>query len=94
MTLQDIQTKAEKINNKSDTLRWGSCLDSDTLVLVCGHPSVKSLSGHVLYFIATEKEGKVTIRSEFEGEVVSSIHVLVAAQAVDFILKSLKEVFK
>lgn len=46
--LRDIQTKAEKINNKSDTLRWGSCLDSDTLVLVCGHPSVKSLSGHVL----------------------------------------------
>lgn len=55
---------------------------------------MKSLSGHVLYFIATEKEGKVTIRAEFEGEVVSSIHVLVAAQAVDFILKNLKEVLQ
>ena len=94
MTLQEIQQKAVKINNRSDTLRWGSCLDSDTLVLVCGHPSVKSLRGHVLYFIVTEKDGKVTIRAEFEGEVVSSIHVLVAAQAVDFILKNLKEVFQ
>ena len=92
--LRDIQTKAEKINNKSDTLSWGSYLDSDTLVLVCGHPSIPSMNRHVLYFIATEKEGKVTIRAEFEGEVVSSIHVLVAAQAVDFILKNLKEVFK
>lgn len=75
-------------------MRWGSCLEKETLVLVCGHPSVPSLNRHVLYFVAVEKEGKVTIRSEFEGEVVSSIHVLVAAQAVDFILKNLKEVFK
>lgn len=49
--LQEIQQKAMKINNKSDTLRWGSCLEQETLVLV-------------------------------------------AAQAVDFILKYLKEVFK
>lgn len=92
--LQEIQTKAVKINNRSDTLRWGSCLKHETLVLVCGHPSVPSLNRHVLYFVAIEKEGKVTIRAEFCGEVLSSIHVLVAAQAVDFILKYLKEVFK
>lgn len=92
--LQEIQQKAMKINNKSDTLRWGSCLEKETLVLVCGHPSVKALNRSVLYFVAIEKEGKVTIRAEFHGEVLSSIHVLVAAQAVDFILKYLKEVFK
>lgn len=92
--LQEIQQKAMKINNKSDTLRWGSCLEKEKLVLVCGHPSVPSLNRNVLYFVAVEKEGKVTIRAEFCGEVLSSIHVLVAAQAVDFILKYLKEVFK
>lgn len=92
--LQEIQQKAMKINNRSDTLRWGSCLKHETLVLVCGHPSVPSLNRHVLYFVAVEKEDKVTIRAEFCGEVLSSIQVLVAAQAVDFILKYLKEVFK
>lgn len=92
--LQEIQQKAVKIKNKSDTLRWGSHIEHETLVLVCGHPSVKTLNRHVLYFVAIEKEGKVTIRAEFRGEVLSSIHVLVAAQAVDFILKYLKEVFK
>lgn len=92
--LQEILQKVVKINNRSDTLRWGSCLKHETLVLVCGHPSVPSLSRHVLYFVAVEKEGKVTIRAEFCGEVLSSIHILVAAQAVDFILKNLKEVFK
>lgn len=75
-------------------MRWGSCLEKETLVLVCGHPSVPSLSRHLLYFVAVEKEGKVTIRAEFCGKVLSSIYVFVAAQAVDFILKYLKEVFK
>lgn len=92
--LQEIQQKAVRINNNSDTLRWGSYLEQETLVLVCGHLSVPSLNRHVLYFVAIEKEGKVTIRAEFRGEVLSSIHILVAAQAVDFILKYLKEVFK
>lgn len=92
--LQEIQQKAVKINNKSNTLRWGSCLEENTFVLVCGHPSVSSMNGSVLYFVATYEQGKVSIRSEWGDEVRDSIHVLIPAQAVDFILKTLKEVFK
>lgn len=72
----------------------GSCLEENTLVLVCGHPSVSSMNGSVLYFVATDEQGKVSIRSEWCNEVRDSIHVLIPAQAVDFILKTLKEVFK
>lgn len=92
--LQEIQQKAVKINNKGNTLSWGSCLEENTLVLVCGHPSVSSMSGSVLYFVVTDEQVKVTIRSEMGNEVLESINVLIPAQAVDFILKTLKEVFK
>lgn len=91
--LKEIQDKAVKIKNTSDTLRWGSCLNGDTLVLTCGHPSVKSASGITLYFVVTEREGKTTIRSEVGLEPRETIQVLVPEQAIDFILKTLKEVF-
>lgn len=92
--LQEIQEKAVRINNKSDTLRWGSCLTRETLVLVCGHPSISTFRKRVLYFTAIEKEGLVTLSAELSGEVLSSVQVTTSEQAVDFILKHLKEVFK
>ena len=61
---------------------------------MCGHPSVPSLKKDVLYFVVTDTCGKISISADFRGEDIGKIHVLVSAQAVDFILEKLKEVFK
>lgn len=91
--LEVIQKSATKIQNRSDTLRWGSCMSDNMLVLACGHPN-SQFRDIVLYFVVTEDEGKVCIYSDIAGVRIGHAYCLVAPQALAFIVNTLKEVFK
>lgn len=88
--LQEIQQKAVKINNRSDTLRWGHCFGNGYLVLVCGHPKVQSLKDKILFFI-------ISVDNSYINVSVETLHGKIGtrkADSVDSCIKSILSVLK
>ena len=103
MTLADVVSEVQKINNKSNTLNWGVCAKEDSAVLCCGylHSKYEPPAPVVCFIIeTTEKEDcfKVTVETlkKFlkEWTVASLSSEEVSAETMTpYVMTKLKEVY-
>lgn len=93
LVLADVASAIMRINNPSRTLKWGSHIEDDMLVLVTGHPSVKN--SRILYLIVRPSDEGISLRCEVSGvkDFEREITITDRKELSSIVINILKEVY-